>query len=352
MCRYSINVYLLWTGWKPVAVLLPTTVVMLLIACLPVYSQHPEKLEGADVDELVSKSLNNDAGITAVSCRFNVVIGQASNEAELLSGNFSEVLGKANGRWLLSDDHELYQLKVGDVFEMKPVEGSNGTSARIPFPGPQIIIKNDNYVLRLAEMMTSGEIGKRDVFFPQEFFNPRQALGAVGTDRWAFPLNWFIEPPATMTHEVFTDADTTIIKSKMANGELETRFNRKANFLVTFFSCRQGTTAGIYFVSESVSLPCGSFVPKVAHAIFADDGEFPKRTARWELTEIDENPNEVDFTVQLPDVRYQVRLGKTFSNITHIEPNSVVRPQDLGAVFDAAVNSVESAPLPTVHDVK
>jgi len=325
MSRFSFLFY-----WCMISIFLPS-----------VFGNAQDEL----LDSIVVRSLANEAN--SFRCEFKVKIGIANDKKQLLSGEFETVLGTAKGRWLKLNNCELYQFMVQDMVVKPTVSAKGGSKSYfVPFPGSETVIKNDRYVLYLNHSMGSGVIGKRDTYFPDQLFCPGQALGAVGTEKWADPLYYFIDPPQQFRHDIEVEGQTTLVTSTSSLGTLSTVFDNEKGFLVTSFSYTQGESTNRYVVSKTVKLTKNRFFPKVAHVICNDQDTFPVRTARWEMTSVSEMVDEGDLTFQIPGGRQQVRTNDNDRKFTHLASSSLVSASSLEKIFEAAAEKVPSVDLP------
>ncbi|HMO16281.1 MAG TPA: hypothetical protein PKD64_19500 [Pirellulaceae bacterium] len=325
------------------------SIIFLIVTGLPrVFSCQDAYKDVSNVVESVLESLlDNEELLNKIDCRFSLVVGDAHNETEILSGQFSNILGTATGRWVRSNELEYHQIEVGDIFKTISVD-KDGGSIVVPFPGGQVVLKNEDYVMAISPDFSTGEIGRRQTFFPDEVFNFRHCLGAVGMGKWAEPIRWYIEPPESINHTISERTNHLVFDSTMASGSIEATFDSDANFALSSFKVSQGGISGRFFVSEFSRLENGGCIPKIAHGVFTDKNVFPKRVVRWELDSVVEIENFDDINFIVPEVPWiQVWMNANHTKLTRLKGGTQVTINDLASIFECCNNQTEFVDLPS-----
>lgn len=291
-----------------------------------------------DVQEIVNRAAANDAAVTAIDCRFLVSVGTVDNDRDFSVHQLSRTRGTARGRWLVHEQDELYELSIGDVFQTTMVTNDVGErTLSLPFPGGQFVLKNSDFVISISTLLGGGQIGRRDTFFAEELYHPRQCMGAIGSDQYANPHFWYVEPPLPMSSKVEALPHGVSIISDFVDGaELTSEFDPRANWLLTASKLSSGNSYGEYRVLSWVTLANGSTIPKKCYAIFASNGAYPLTMAYWELTNLNQTVDPTEIAIAI-DQRYQVRVGNAMSN-THLHVGTRLKSNQLEDVFFAAID--------------
>ena len=298
------------------------------------------------VAELVANSMGNMDSFE-FSCEYELVIGIAENEEQLQSGDFAEILGEASGRWVRTDEREIYEFFIKDMKLIPGEETERGSKTLIaPFHGSESVLIDDGVVLKISHTMAQGEIGNAAGFHAEKLFSPDQAMGAVGADRWLNPLMFFIDPPKEYRHRVSESDGIAKVSSESLDDKLTTVIDSNKNFLLTNFAWTQDEKANRYFVSEARNLAGDIYIPKVTHIVFGDQDKFPKRTARWRVTRVSNIVDDSELSLAPLKTKVTVFDHEDPEKTAGIPANSIISLNDLSKIFAAVKDQSELLDLP------
>jgi len=236
------------------------------------------------VGKVINRAASNENKIRRLNCRFKLHSGVVETEAELSKGVLSKTKGNANGKWVIDGEIELFEFVPGDIFETKIVKSKSGEQSMfVPFPGGQHYLRNQEYVLKLGDLLKTATIGMRDLSNFEMLYHPHQCLGAIGSEQYSSPFHWYIDPPLEMTHKINEEGSQIHLISEFSDGsELTTEFDKAANYMLKSCKLQFQKEFNSYRVSETYTLSNGSFIPKRAYAIFGGDQEnlFPAKVAK------------------------------------------------------------------------
>ena len=232
------------------------------------------------VDDLVSLFLEGQRKLEHLFLSFDVVCCNVESQQQIDEGK-GEIVGKAYGFFWRNKDNELLVVNQGDVFKLIPQDHVDGSrSFLVPFPGPQLTVKNANFIVQFFAVTGQGTIGEVDQHFPRQLFHPLKCLALVGSDRLADPLNWLLFPPAgtKLTSGVNPDNSAFVTDGK----SMRIHFDLERSAAISMFSFGDEAAPAVYQVNAFRKLENDGWVPERATAITAKEG-FPKRVFYWKL---------------------------------------------------------------------
>lgn len=288
--------------------------------------------DSAEIDELIALSIKNDDAASPFSLRFSAVSGRVSSVTP--SGiEFEKVTGKATGTWARIGSNELFEIRVGDVFDMEIIPDNAGVQfARVPFPGGEQILRSSRLELKLSSLTGAAKIGRVGVFYPTASFEPQNAMMVIGEGRYANPLARLLEPEVEYRNELKVEDGKMTVYSTYRDEVVATTFDPTANYMITkVVSINKGYKAE-FVVVENKRLPNGSCIPWKAYGLFAHQVDTSPSVAHlWSASEIETSEDLINLDSK---AEHGFQLTNDWSNkLGWISKDAVLDPTALDEIY-------------------